>query len=149
MDKSKRVLTFLTFFVCTTCLALLSASLSTHKWIVVKPIRSISGTFLHAVASESDRNMSRTSRNYDANESEKDSGLRLNLENEKFRGSIYFGLFHGTKSLNYGFGDRHSAISSEYICYPALMSSETKTRTDAQTHTKLPHNAVLVCLTSD
>ena len=30
---------FTTFFVCTTCLALLCASLATHKWIVSRPIR--------------------------------------------------------------------------------------------------------------
>lgn len=30
---------FATFIVCTTCLALLSASLATHKWIVSRPIR--------------------------------------------------------------------------------------------------------------
>lgn len=30
---------FTTFFVCTTCLVLLSASLATHKWLVAKPIR--------------------------------------------------------------------------------------------------------------
>lgn len=113
MEKSKRLLTFLTFFVCTACLALLSASLATHKWIVVKPIRSINGTFMFATTTETEKNMTRTSRNYDVSDSERDTGLRLKLENEKFRGSIYFGLFHGTKSLNYGFGDRHSALSSE------------------------------------
>lgn len=30
---------FTTFLICTTCLALLSASLATHKWIVSKPMR--------------------------------------------------------------------------------------------------------------
>lgn len=30
---------FITFLICTTCLALLSASLATHKWIVSKPMR--------------------------------------------------------------------------------------------------------------
>lgn len=30
---------FTTFIICTTCLALLSASLATHKWIISKPIR--------------------------------------------------------------------------------------------------------------
>ena len=30
---------FTTFFICTTCLALLSASLATHKWLVSKPMR--------------------------------------------------------------------------------------------------------------
>lgn len=30
---------FTTFLICTTCLALLSASLATHKWIISKPIR--------------------------------------------------------------------------------------------------------------
>ena len=111
--RSRRVLTFLTFFVCTACLALLSASLATHKWIVVKPIRSINGAFLNSSADLDSTNMVRTSRNYDASDAERDSGLRLKLENDKFRGSIYFGLFHGTKSLNYGFGDRHSSLSSE------------------------------------
>jgi hypothetical protein len=113
MDKSKRVLTFITFFICTACLALLSGSLSTHKWIVVKPIRSINGTFIQVPSIDNEKNMTRTSRNYDTNEYEKESGLRMSRENEKFRGTIYFGLFHGTKSLNYGFGDRHSAISSK------------------------------------
>lgn len=32
----------------------------------------------------------------------------------KFRGQIYFGLFQGTKVLNYGLGDRTAIIWRKY-----------------------------------
>ena len=37
--KCLRFKYFTTFLICTTCLALLAASLATHKWIVSRPIR--------------------------------------------------------------------------------------------------------------
>ena len=94
MEQRKRVFTFLTFFVCTACLAFLTASLATHKWIVAKPVRSTQFLNTSLTFNES------------LSDSDHDSG--------KFRGEIHFGLFQGTKLLNYGFGDRITAIWSEY-----------------------------------
>jgi hypothetical protein len=95
MEQRKRVFTFLTFFVCTACLAFLTASLATHKWIIAKPVRF---AFINTTISNS-------------------SSLMEDDDNDnhfgKFRGEIYFGLFQGTKVLNYGFGDRTTAIWSE------------------------------------
>jgi len=39
--------------------------------------------------------------------------LEKTLERRKYRGQIHFGLFQGSKILNYGFGDRSSYITSE------------------------------------
>ena len=88
MEQRKRVFTFLTFFVCTACLAFLTASLATNNWVVAKPVRN---TLLPL--------------NESLSESEDEFG--------KFRGEIHFGLFQGSKVLNYGFGDRVTAIWSE------------------------------------
>lgn len=87
MERNKRIFTFLTFFICTGCLALLSASLATQRWIIGKPVRLsfINATGLNSSAISED-------------------------QNRKFRGEIHFGLFQGTKVLNYGFGDRLSNI---------------------------------------
>ncbi|XP_054167216.1 clarin-3-like [Oppia nitens] len=90
MEQRKRVLTFLTFFICTACLAFLTASLATHKWIVAKPVRiALINTSLTI--------------NETIGDPDDNSG--------KFRGEIYFGLFYGTKVLNYGFGNRITGIS--------------------------------------
>lgn len=86
MEQTKRVFTFITFFVCTAALIFLTASLATHKWLIAKPIRI---TFLNATNFEDSDN------------------------DTKFRGEIYFGLFQGTKILNYGFGDRINTIWSK------------------------------------
>jgi len=88
MEQRKRVTTFLTFFVCTACLAFLTASLATHKWIIAKPVRIA---------------LLNNATHLDNNTFDDD-------ETGKFRGEIYFGLFQGTKVLNYGFGDRVTAI---------------------------------------
>lgn len=82
-DLTKRMLTFCTFFICCGCLALLSASFATQKWIVAKPVRV---------------GYSETNSNVTAD------------DNTKFRGALHFGLFEGSKTLNYGFGDRKTHI---------------------------------------
>jgi len=104
MEQRKRVLTFLTFFVCTACLAFLTASLATQKWIIAKPVRI---AFLNSSSLE---NVSFIDDDHD------DSG--------KFKGEIYFGLFQGTKILNYGFGDRVTPIwiKQEQAKNPNLMA---------------------------
>lgn len=94
MEQRKRILIFLTFFVCTACLALLTASLATHKWVVAHPLRPLalnSSSFLFSP----------------------DRGGQDNELPRKFRGEVYFGLFQGTKVLNYGLGDRTTIIWRE------------------------------------
>lgn len=98
MEQRKRVLTFLTFFVCTACLAFLTASLATQQWIIAKPVRI---AFLNSSSLES---------NVAFIDDEHDTG--------KFKGEIYFGLFQGTKILNYGFGDRITSIWSKSVHIP-------------------------------
>ncbi|KAJ6222097.1 hypothetical protein RDWZM_000642 [Blomia tropicalis] len=104
MEQRKRILIFFTFFVCTACLALLTASLATHKWIVAYPIRSIP---LNSSLLFSD-----------------DLHNLVNEQPKKFRGEIYFGLFQGTKVLNYGLGDRTAIIwlKQEMSRNPNLMN---------------------------
>ncbi len=122
MEQRKRIFIFLTFFVCTICLALLTSSLATHKWVVARPIRSIAfnaSSYLFAEDRSTQDELPR-----------------------KFRGEIHFGLFQGlfswflklppwlklqllqqdanlcfyffsssgTKVLNYGLGDRTTII---------------------------------------
>src|SRR5699024_7551291 len=80
MEQHKRVQIFFTFFLCTASLALLTASLATHKWVLARPIRSIglnSSSFLFG-----------EDRTHDDKELPK-----------KFRGEIYFGLFQGVHML--------------------------------------------------
>lgn len=78
MEQRKRIFIFLTFFVCTACLALLTASLATHKWIVARPIRSIAFNASSYLFPE------------DFRSSQDDKELP-----RKFRGEIHFGLFQG------------------------------------------------------
>jgi hypothetical protein len=102
MERTKRIFTFLTFFVCTACLAALSASLATNKWVSALPVRVslINGSDLQAT----------------------DRAPR-DRSDRKFRGEISFGLFQGSKTLNYGFGDRNSQlwIKEELMKNPNLM----------------------------
>lgn len=101
MDLVKRVLTFLTFFVCCGALAFLTASYSTNYWVVVKPVREV----------------------FDVS----NISTPVNVEEEgtgKFRGEISFGLFKGEKRLNHGFGLRPNPISvrTEMSTNPQLMN---------------------------
>lgn len=107
MERRKRVFTFITFFVCIISLGMLAASLASHKWIVAKPFRTL--TMPHGGGDVT--NLANTS-----SQSE---------NSNKFKGSIYFGLFHGTKILNYGLGDRTSPMWSKYVhhSYPLFGSS--------------------------
>ncbi|XP_074597481.1 clarin-2 [Brevipalpus obovatus] len=99
MERTKKVFTFMTFIICLIALALLLASLATHKWVISKPERI---KFQNAP---------------DIRDQVIDSDGR------KFKGDIYFGLFHGTKILNYGLGDRTTAlwIKEELMRNPSLM----------------------------
>ncbi|XP_015916501.1 clarin-3 [Parasteatoda tepidariorum] len=82
-DLTKRVITFCTFFICCGCLALISASLATQKWIVAKPVKvGLPPSISNATAGD----------------------------HTKFRGDLHFGLFEGSKTLNHGFGDRKTHI---------------------------------------
>jgi len=113
MEQRKRVLTFLTFFVCTACLAFLTASLATQKWIIAKPVRI---AFLNSTSVENVRYFDSDHDGDNDDHDEHDSG--------KFKGEIYFGLFQGTKILNYGFGDRVTSIwiKQEQAKNPNLMA---------------------------
>lgn len=148
MEKSQRILTFITFLICTLCLALLTASLTTHKWIVVRPVRLtfINGSIIEFNQIHSNRSSHHLTSYHNDNShiSLKDSLTLPSLasseasgdgksyetspdvpeyESRKFRGKIYFGLFQGTKILNYGFGDRISYIwmKDELLRNPNLM----------------------------
>lgn len=129
MNKSKRILSFITFFICTTSLALLAASLTTHKWIVVRPLRvsllndstikvydSNREDLTTLVTPDLDTSVTNSKGyGYGYNNETTDSRTLLEkaLERRKYRGQIHFGLFQGSKILNYGFGDRSSYITSE------------------------------------
>ena len=129
MNKSKRILSFITFFICTTSLALLAASLTTHKWIVVRPLRvsllnestikvydSNREDLTTLVTPDLDTSVANSKvYGYGYNNETTDSRTLLEkaLERRKYRGQIHFGLFQGSKILNYGFGDRSSYITSE------------------------------------
>lgn len=127
---------FATFFVCTTCLGLLAASLATHKWLISKPIRVLrlnngqvtNFTALMLTATLGDDDNERvflinnnnkkkvSSQKLQSSESTNSQQLLLPTNqqtNSKFQGEIYFGLFNGVKVLNYGFGERLSQLSGE------------------------------------
>lgn len=138
MERKKRIITFITFLICTSCLALLTASLTTHKWIIVKPVRLtfINGSIIEL--NQHHNNLRRSKQVSEEDVSRQDSLLGLDrsfsveskynsssdftgsnqvdeTDSRKFRGTIYFGLFQGTKILNYGFGDRVSYLSSKLL----------------------------------
>lgn len=139
MERKKRIITFITFLICTSCLALLTASLTTHKWIIVKPVRLtfINGSIIEL--NQHHNNLRRSKQVSEEDVSRQDSLLGLDrtfsveskynsssdftgstnqvdeTDSRKFRGTIYFGLFQGTKILNYGFGDRVSHLSSKLL----------------------------------
>ena len=127
---------FATFLVCTTCLGLLTASLATQKWIVAKPVRSIqqqrqvqqlssiiesSGGANKPLASARLMNENHKPPNTTSNPKQVPQILIpaklwpsiLSANDSKFQGEIHFGLFCGFKTLNYGFGDRVSQLSSK------------------------------------
>jgi hypothetical protein len=136
-----RVKYFVIFFVCTTCLALLAASLASQKWLVSKPIRIIrhgngslqtgNTTSLMLVAIQNELAPSNeqiivanvnthpfespSPHNNPSTATSTDSKLheQLNEQTNKFQGRIHFGLFSGLKVLNYGFGDRVSQLTGE------------------------------------
>ena len=91
MDSKKRTLFTLTFVLGLLGVGMLVASLATDYWLESRPVRNVDDDTL-AVA------INVTGGDLDT----------------KFTGYIHFGLFHGSKSLDYGFGPRHSEISGEY-----------------------------------
>lgn len=135
---------FTTFFICTTCLGLLSASLATHKWLVSRPIRVLrlnngqmtNFTALMLTASQdldNDNQLTSSSsingkqirqsrqqsnQHQQASQQQQFSDQFVTTQNgNKFQGEIYFGLFNGVKVLNYGFGDRISQLSGEFLLF--------------------------------
>lgn len=124
---------FATFLICTTCLALLSASLVTHKWIVSKPIRMLKlnngqTNLTSLMLTAQNDNNQRSSRLISPLLSALSAGseqpgvasLPAATSNNKFQGEIHFGLFKGVKVLNYGFGDRVSPISGESFSWQPM-----------------------------
>lgn len=134
---------FTTFLICTTCLALLSASLATHKWLISKPIRilklnggqtNITSLMLTAQVDYGQAqayNQYKTehhlpaallsSLNAGLDEQQLQMIATTTSQNNKFQGDIYFGLFQGVKVLNYGFGDRISQISGRLSIFIIIL----------------------------
>ena len=112
MEQRKRTLIFVTFFVCTASLGLLTASLATHKWIISRPIRKALNhtTFIFQDDFHNDDTPIDAFADFDTNLP------------RKFRGRIYFGLFQGTKVLNYGLGDRTAVIWCKFALFFLLFS---------------------------
>ncbi|XP_053213266.1 clarin-2-like [Panonychus citri] len=100
MERTKRIAAFITFFICIIALALLTGSLTTNKWITSKPERIRLNNVPDHIRNQS-----------------------VQSDERKFKGDIHFGLFHGTKILNYGFGDRTNSIwiKEELMKNPSLM----------------------------
>lgn len=91
MDSIKRCLVSVVFLLFCIILAILSAAMVTKEWTIVKPVRvGLNVT----VRSTSD------------------------IDNDRFQGLIYFGLFAGKKILNYGFGNR--AFDLRIVCVAKL-----------------------------
>lgn len=128
---------FTTFLICTTSLALLSASLATHNWIVSKPFKvlKIKGGQTNYSSLFSNQNLysnqhTITTNNNNlhtqqttlpqqliattllVNNPDIDQKFTQPIDN-KHQGKIHFGLFSGVKVLNHGFGERTSQISGE------------------------------------
>lgn len=116
MEQQKRIYIFMTFFICTACLALLTISLATHRWITARPIRTVA--------------FNNTSILPYLESNEKDERTEMELP-KKFRGIVHFGLFQGTKVLNYGLGDRTTIIWRKWLI---LIIHLTYTHT----HTQIP-----------
>ena len=70
----------MTVFFCACAVAMLAASLGTDYWIIAYPLRNVSQS-----AIDSAKNIT-------------GGGIGT-----KFQGQVNFGLFHGTKVLDYGF----------------------------------------------
>ena len=116
MEQRKRIYIFLTFFICTTCLALLTISLATHRWIIAYPIRLISlnsSTLFQLNDYFIDNNVGGDQQQQPQQQQKQSIDLELP---KKFRGFVYFGLFQGTKVLNYGLGDRTTIIWCKFVC---------------------------------
>ena len=131
MDKRQHIILFLTFLVCTACLILLTLSLTTNKWIVVRPVRlsvmTINSSSSSSTDSPSSQSLPSSLHSPSSPSSSSSGSAYVNDEDDsnKFHGNIYFGLLKGTKILNYGFGDRvsHIWIKDELLLRnPTLMN---------------------------
>ncbi|XP_022663692.1 clarin-3-like isoform X4 [Varroa destructor] len=94
MDARARFLTFLTFLISCLAICLLSASLLTHNWLVAK-VRMVRDTTIDSVFLEQE-------------------GVHP-VDNDKFHGTVQFGLFYGKKVLNYGYGPRATGFSMKEV----------------------------------
>ncbi|XP_064630684.1 clarin-2-like isoform X2 [Lineus longissimus] len=82
MQKKKKLCLVLTGFIAALAVGLVSAALATNFWVESKPVREVPQQII-----DSAKNVSGV---YDTN---------------KFKGEVHFGLFYGSKVLNYGFGE--------------------------------------------
>ncbi|XP_022663691.1 uncharacterized protein LOC111266186 isoform X4 [Varroa jacobsoni] len=114
MDARARFLTFLTFLISCLAICLLSASLLTHNWLVAK-VRMVRDTTIDSVFLEQE-------------------GVHP-VDNDKFHGTVQFGLFYGKKVLNYGYGPRATGFST--LCCLASLTSWT-----LEFQWKLSHNVM-------
>ena len=92
MDKKKKWLFILSFFIATAAVAFLAAAFATDYWLEAYPWRNVTQE-----AEDGAKNV---------------TGGDLDT---KFQGYIHFGLFHGFKSLDHGLGVREGEIWSK--CY--------------------------------
>uniref|UniRef100_A0A2P2HWR9 Clarin-2-like n=1 Tax=Hirondellea gigas TaxID=1518452 RepID=A0A2P2HWR9_9CRUS len=133
MNIFKRSMVFVTFFGCCFCLALLAASLGTRYWFVAScrqrfvPIPSSVSQIMHktsdsertldSVTSDGKKMANTVNLGTNDEKSVRNDGDVVKSEDvasigPEFRpnstGFINFGLFHGDKGLNVGFGERIS-----------------------------------------
>jgi hypothetical protein len=83
MEAKKKMCIIFTGVFAALAVGLVSAALSTNFWVESRPIRAVPDRIIASA-----RNVSGV---YDPN---------------KFKGEVHFGLFYGTKVLNYGFGEQ-------------------------------------------
>lgn len=158
---------FVISIICTTCFAILCASLATHKWIVSKPIRilklnggqtNLTSLMLIAQNDQNDQRHSTSSHqslllqaknpngqstpplSVQLNSNHLQQSLTSQSQSNKFQGEIYFGLFKGVKVLNPGFGDRVSSISGELVSWLSFAPALIRCPSFSHAHPWQPWN---------
>ncbi|XP_064630683.1 clarin-2-like isoform X1 [Lineus longissimus] len=116
MQKKKKLCLVLTGFIAALAVGLVSAALATNFWVESKPVREVPQQII-----DSAKNVSGV---YDTN---------------KFKGEVHFGLFYGSKVLNYGFGESGreteiivTCLPEQNVCGYSLGSDETRRLKDVR-----------------